>query len=51
MKKNYCSTRLSPKGKRTLKQLAADLDTSIIKLTDSLADYKEEIKDILKKRK
>jgi hypothetical protein len=36
--------------KKTIKGLSSDLDMSMVKLTKNLAEYKEEIRELIKKR-
>ncbi len=49
VKKNSVTMKVAPEGKKLFKELAAELDSNMIKLTQEIGDYKEEIRKLLKK--
>lgn len=52
MKRNrYVTMKVDPDWKKTAKNLSAELDITLIRLTKNLSDYKEELIEILKEDK
>lgn len=49
-KSKNVTIKIDPEGKKMLKELAIELDTSMIKLTKEMANYTEEFKELLKKK-
>lgn len=50
-KRNKVTMAVDPEGKKILKKLAIELDSTVINLTKDLAEYEKELLEMMKRKK